>query len=210
MTITFTRNKPALIATAVLCFVAVAVAVVASGTLAATHKPVPRKHAVSVPSPRWPLSIFSRPATVRARSADAGKVSAPQGAVLANVGQVGGTTNELYAWHKTVKEDCLVDVEGGSEVTVACSPSAAAEAEGVSWAGIAPDGFAVAAMVPDGVSKIEVTAASGATSTVAVVHNVAIASVQGGAKEFRYTMPDGRLVSHAAAPGSLAAADEAH
>lgn len=187
----FAQNKSRLLAIAVGSLIAVAATAVASGALASTHGSAVHGHVVRGSAPRWPFSVFSHPARVRAHRADAGKVSAPQGAVLADVSQVGGVTNELYAWHKTPQEDCLVDVEGGSEITVACSPGAAAEAEGISWVG----NNSVVAMVPDGVPKVEVTGADGSTSTATVVNNVT-ADTQSNVKEFRYTMPNGTVVSH--------------
>jgi hypothetical protein len=114
---------------------------------------------------------------------------------------VDGVTDELYAWHRSPQEDCLVDVEGGSETTVACSPSSAAEAEGISWVGTnsaatgTPGGVGVVAMVPDGVAKVEVMGADGSTGTVEVVNNVADDTTQADVKEYRYTMPDGKVVS---------------
>ena len=99
-----------------------------------------------------------------------------------------------------------MDVEGGSEITTACSPSAAAEAEGISWVGtnsaatVTSNSVHVVAMVPDGVSKVEVTGVDGSTTGVEVTNNVAATS-GAGVKEFSYTMPDGDVVSHGA--GSL-------
>ncbi len=186
----FAQNKSRLLAIAVGSLIAVAATAVASGALASTHGSAVHGHVVRGSAPRWPFSVFSHTARVRAHRADAGKIAAPQGAVLADVSQVGGVPNELYAWHKTPQEDCLVDVEGGSEITVACSPDAAAEAEGISWVG----NNSVVAMVPDGVSKVEVTGADGSTSTATVVNNVT-ADAQSNVKEFRYTMPNGTVVS---------------
>ena len=199
------RNKRALLAI-VVGSVAVVGTAVASGAFAA-NGPAIHRHAVrhsAHSAPRWPFSIFSHPATVRARSAAIGKASAPQGAILAGVTHVDGVTDELYAWHKTPQEDCLVDVEGRSETTVACSPSYAAEAEGISWVGTnsaatgTPGGVGVVAMVPDGVAKVEVTGADGSTGTVEVVNNVADDTTQADVKEYRYTMPDGKVVAHKA------------
>jgi hypothetical protein len=75
-----------------------------------------------------------------------------------------------------------------------------AEAEGISWVGTnstaaAPDGVGVVAMVPNGVSKIEVTSANGSTSTVDVANNMADDTTQTNVKEYRYTMPDGKVVT---------------
>jgi hypothetical protein len=187
----FAQSKRRLLAIAVSSLIAVAATAVASGALAATHTPAVHGHLARRSAPRWPFSVFSRPARFRAHRADAGKVSAPQGGVLADVSQVAGVTNELYAWHKTPQEDCLVDVEGGSEITVACSPSAAAESEGISWVGT----NSVVAMVPDGVTKVEVTSTTGSISTAAVVNNVTDDATQSNVEEFRYTMPNGTVVS---------------
>lgn len=203
MVMRLTRNRLALLAIIVGSAAVVAGIAVAGGAFAANGPAVHRlagRRSVRV-APRWPLSIFSRPATIRARRADAGKVAAPQGAILAGVSHVDGVTDELYAWHKTPQEDCLVDVEGGSELTIACSPSSAAEAEGISWVGTnaaatgRPDGVGVVAMVPDGVTKVEVTGADGSTGAVEVVNNVADDTSQTNVKEYRYTMPDGEVVS---------------
>jgi hypothetical protein len=204
MVMRLTRNRLALLATIVGSLGAVAGAAVASGAFAA-NRPAVHRHTVrrsARSAPRWPFSIFSHPATVRSHSADVGKVSAPLGAILAGVSHVDGVTDELYAWHRAPQEDCLVDVEGGSETTVACSPSSAAEAEGISWVGTnsaatgTPGGVGVVAMVPDGVPKVEVTGADGSTGTVEVVNNVANDTTQADVKEYRYTMPDGKVVSH--------------
>lgn len=203
MAMRLTRNRRVLLAIVVGSVAAMAGVAVASGAFAvnrpAVHRHVVRRSAHS--APRWPFSIFSHPATDRAHSADVGKASAPQGAILAGVSHVDGVTDELYAWHKTPQEDCLVDVEGGSETTVACSPSSAAEAEGISWIGTnsaatgTPGGVGVVAMVPDGVTKIEVTGADGPRSTIEVTNNVADDTTQANVKEYRYTMPDGKIVS---------------
>ena len=172
----------------------------ASGAFAAGKPPVhkqPGRGSVQ----RWPISIFSHAATVRAHSANVNTASAPQGAIRAAVSEVDGVTHELYAWHKTPEQDCLVDVEVGGGVTVGCSPLAAAESEGLSWTGTASaalgasGGVGVVAMVPNGVSAIEVVAANGATNVVHVVNNVADYTGQTGVKEYRYTMPNGRVVS---------------
>lgn len=209
-----TRNRHVLLAVVVGSLAAVAGTVVASGALGANSRPVVRRHVVRGSAQRWPFAIFSHPAAVRGHSADVGKVSAPQGAVLADVTHVDGVTDELYAWHRTPQEDCLLDVEGGSEVTVACSPRAAAEAEGVAWVGTnaaatgTPGGVGVVAMVPDGVSKVEVTNADGAVTSVTVAHNMADDTAQANVKEYRYTMPDGRVVSHVGE--SLSAMDASH
>lgn len=203
MAMRLTRNRLALLTIIVGSVAAVAGIAVAGGAFAA-NGPAVHRHAGRRSArfaPRWPLSIFSHPATARARRANAGKVSAPQGAILAGVSHVAGVTDELYAWHKTPQEDCLVDVEGGSELTIACSPSSAAEAEGISWVGTnsaatgRPGGVGVVAMVPDGVAKVEVTGADGSTGVVEVVNNVADDTAQADVKEYRYTMPDGEVVS---------------
>lgn len=195
------RNTPVLLTIIVGSVAAAAGTAVSSGAFAANSRPAVHRHVVRGSAPRWPFSIFSHPAKARARSADVGKVSAPQGAILAGVSDVGGVTDELYAWHRTPQEDCLVDIEGGSEITIGCSPSSAAEAEGISWVGRnsaatgTPGGVGVVAMVPDGVSKVEVTGIDGSTAAVEVANNVA-ATTEAGVKEFRYTMPDGKVVSH--------------
>lgn len=180
---------------------AAAAVTVGSGAFAASGRQAVRRHVVRRSSPRWRFAVFSHPAGARARAAAGGKVSAPQGAILADVSDVAGVSNEYYAWHRAPQEDCLVDVEGGSEMTVACSPSYAAEAEGVAWVGTnsgatgTAGGVTVAAMVPDGVSQVEVTAGDGSTTAVTVTNNVAVAT-ETGVKAFRYTLPDGRVVSH--------------
>lgn len=196
-----TRNRLALLAIIVGSVAAVAGTAVASGAFAARGRAAHR-YAVTRSAPRWSFSIFSHPATVRAHRAGAGKASAPQGAILAGVSHVAGVTDELYAWHRTPQEDCLVDVEGGNETTIACSPSSAAEAEGISWVGTnstatgTPGGVGVVAMVPDGVAKVEVTGADGSTGTFSVVNNVADDTTQADVREYRYTLPDGKVVSH--------------
>lgn len=209
----FTRNRPALLAFVVGSVAAVAGISTAfvSGAFAANKSAVHR-HVLRSSTPRWHFSIFSHPATVRAHSSDVGTVSAPQGAILAGVSHVDGVTDELYAWHKTPQEDCLVDVEGGSETTIVCSPSSAAEAEGISLIGTnstatTPGGFGVVAMVPDGVSKLEVTGANGSTRTVEVKNNVADETTQTNVKEVHYTMPDGKVMARQGAQ-SLAHEDE--
>ena len=194
------RNRPVLLAIFAGSVAVAAGAAVSSGAFAANSRPAVHGHVVRGSAPRWPLSVFSHPAKARAHSADAGKVSAPPGAILADVSDVDGVTDELYAWHRTPQEDCLVDVEGGGEITIACSPSSAAEAEGISWVGVnsAPTassgGVGVVAMVPDGVSKVEVTGVDGSTTGVEVTNNVAVTN-EAGVKEFRYMMPDGQIVS---------------
>jgi hypothetical protein len=201
MTTWLMRNRSLLLAIVVGGIAAAAGAAVSSGAFAASRAAVHR-HVVRSAAPRWPFSIFSHPAMARAHSADVGKVSAPQGAILASVSDMDGVTDELYAWHRTPQEDCLVAVEGGRELTVACSPISAAEAEGISWVGAnsaatgTPGGVGVVvALVPDGVSKVEVTGVDGSTTDVEVANNVA-ATTEAGVKEFRYTMPDGKVVSH--------------
>jgi hypothetical protein len=203
MVMRLTRNKLALLAIIVGGAAAVAGTATVNGAFAAkgpaAHRNAVRRSARS--APRWPLSIFSHPATVRAHRADVGKASAPQGAILAGVSHVDGVADELYAWHRTPQEDCLVDVEGGSETTVACSPSYAAEAEGLSVVGTnsaatgTPGGVGVVAMVPDGVAKVEVTGADGSTDTVKVVNNVADDTTQADVQEYRYMLPDGKVVT---------------
>jgi hypothetical protein len=196
----FARHRFAPLAIAVSLTAAAGFAV-ANGALASTHRQAARRHVVRGQLGRWPFSIFSRPAPVHARLAGTGKVSAPEGGVFARASDVAGVTDELYAWHRTPQEDCLVDVEGGNESTIACSPSSVAEAEGLSWVGVVSprtgeSGSVVVAMVPDGVSKLEVRSASGATSTVAVVNNVADYVTQtSNLQEYRYTLPDGRVLT---------------
>lgn len=51
------------------------------------------------------------------------------------------------------------------------------------------------AMVPDGVSQVEVTGVSGSTSAVEVVNNVADDTTQANVVGLRYTMPDGKGVA---------------
>lgn len=211
------QNRPVLLAVIVGSVVAAAGAAVSTGAVAANRRSAIRGHVVrGSAAPTWPFSVFSHPAKARAHRADVGKVSAPQGAVLAGVSDMDGVANELYAWHKTPSEDCLVDVEGGSEVTTACSPSAAAEAEGISWVGTnsgatgatgAPGAVSVVVMVPDGVSRIEVTSSDGLTTGVNVTDDVA-AMTEVGIKEYRYTMPDGKVVTRKGE--SLSAEDEVH
>lgn len=84
-------------------------------------------------------------------------------------------------------------------MTTACSPSFAAEAEGISWAGAAGQAATasdvnVVAMVPDGVPTVQVTTAEGSTGTVDVVNNV-VAYAAASVKELRYTLPDGKVES---------------
>jgi hypothetical protein len=163
--------------------------IAASGAFAASHRQHTR-HAG--------FSVFSH-GLARAHKADAGSVAAPPGAVLADVINTDGVTNELYAWHRTPQEDCLVDVESGHEVTTACSPSTAAETEGVSFAGKPglSRGVNVAALVPNGVTTVRITENDGTTRTVAVVNNVmdyASSNMTG----FSYVMPNGSVVSHSA------------
>ena len=175
----------------------VAAAVVISGTALATGVLDPR-YPARPSSPRWPLSIFSHPPTARARRATAGGVSAPQGAIFADLSRADGVTNELYAWHRSPQEDCLVDVEAAREVSTACDPSWAAEAEGISWAGPATGSSGpvnVVAMVPDGVPTLEVTDGDGSKHTVDVVNNVADYSAA-SVTELRYTLPNGHVESH--------------
>jgi hypothetical protein len=163
--------------------------VAASGAFAASH----RQH-----TRHTGFSVFSH-GLARAHKADAGSVSAPQGAVLAGVINTDGVTNELYAWHRAPQEDCLVDVESGGEVTTACSPSSAAETEGVSFVGKPgiSSGVNVAALVPNGVTTVRITESDGSTRSVAVVNNVmdyASSNMTG----FSYVMPSGSVVSHSA------------
>lgn len=200
------RYRPVLLT--VVGSVAVAVGITVSSGARAANWPAVHKdskgassHVATSSTLRWPLSIFSHRAAARAHRADVGKVSAPQGAILASVSDVGGVTNELYAWHKTPQEDCLVDIEGGSEITMACSPSSAAEAEGISWVGTGStaagtsNSVHVVAMVPDGVAEVQVTGVDGSTTGVDVTNNVAATS-GADVKEFSYTMPDGDVISH--------------
>lgn len=173
-----------------------AAAVVLSGTALATGVLDPR-YPARPSSPRWPLSIFSHPPAARAHRATTSGASAPQGAIFAGLSQADGVTNELYAWHRSAQEDCLVDVEAVREVTTACDPSWAVEAEGIAWAG-PPTGSSapvnVVAMVPDGVPTVEVTDGDGSKHTVNVVNNVADYSAS-SVTELRYTLPNGHVES---------------
>ena len=94
--------------------------VVATGAFAASH--LRTRHTG--------FSVFSHH-LVRAHKADASSMSAPQGAVLADVITTGGVTNELYAWHRTPQEDCLVDIEAGRELDHSVLAEFAAETKGV-------------------------------------------------------------------------------
>jgi len=181
------RTKKAWFVRLALVAVAGVGAVVASGAIASGHSQHTRHTG---------FSVFSH-GLARAHRADAGSVSAPQGAVLAAVINTDGVTNELYAWHRTPQEDCLVDVEAGHESTTACSPSSAAEREGVAFAGkpSPASGVNVAALVPNGVTSVRITGSDGSTRSVAVVNNVmdyAASNVTG----FSYVMPGGAVVSH--------------
>lgn len=198
MTKRSTHNRVARLLIVGGSLVAVAGAVVATGAFGANSRPLHR-HAAGASAPRWNISVFSDRARAHARRAEVGAVSAPEGAVYAGVKQVDGVANELYAWHRSPGEDCLVDVEGGREMTTACSPSFAAEAEGISWAGAAGQAataseVSVVTLVPDGVPTVQVTGADGSTSTVEVTNNVA-AYAAASVKELRYTLPDGKVES---------------
>lgn len=187
----------------------VAAAVVLSGTALATGVLDPR-YPARPSSPRWPISILSHPPTAHARRATAGGVSAPQGAIFAALSRADGVTNELYAWHRSPREDCLVDVEAAREVTTACDPSWAAEAEGIAWAGPAtessgPGPVNVVAMVPDGVPTVEVTDGNGSKHAIGVVNNVVDYSAA-SVTELRYTLPNGHVESHKLS-GSIARLD---
>jgi hypothetical protein len=185
---TRTRTRVWLVRLALVASVGL-VGVVASGAFAAGHT----RHLV-----RTGFSVFSH-GLARAHKADAAGMSAPQGAVLADVIKADGITHELYAWHRTPQEVCLVDVEAGGGVTTACSPDSSAEAQGVSFIG-GPQGVDrvnVAALVPDGVTTVRITEGNGSTQDVAVVNNVteyAASDVTG----FSYSMPSGSVVSHSA------------
>lgn len=147
---------------------------------------------------RTGFSVFSH-GLARAHRAEVAGMSAPQGAVLADVVNADGVTHELYAWHRTPQEACLVDVEAGNGVTTACSPISSAEAQGVSFIG-GPQGVGrvnVAALVPDGVTTVQITEDDGSTQNVAVVNNVADYAA-GGVTGFSYSMPNGSVVSHTA------------
>lgn len=162
--------------------------IVAAGALAASHLRI--RHTG--------FSVFSHH-LVRAHKADAGSKSAPYGADLADVITTGRVTNELYAWHRTPQEDCLVDIEAGRESITACSPSSAAEKNGVAFVGRSENSSAtsVAALVPNGVAAVQITESNGSTRSVAVVNNVmdyAADNITG----FSYVMPNGAVVSHSA------------
>jgi hypothetical protein len=162
--------------------------VVATGAFAASH--LRTRHTG--------FSVFAHH-LVRAHKADASSTSAPPGAVLADVITTGGVTNELYAWHRTPQEDCLVDIEGSHESITACSPSSAAETKGVAFVGKSESSSAtnVAVLVPNGVKAVQITESNGSTRSVVVVNNVmdyAASDITG----FSYVMPSSAVVSHSA------------
>lgn len=173
-----------------------AAAVILSGTALATGV-LDHRDGARPSSPRWPLSVFAHRPSARARRASGGGVSAPEGAIFAALSRADGVTNELYAWHRSPHEDCLVDVEAAREVTTACDPSWAVEAEGISWAGPVAGSSGpvnVVAMVPDGVLTVEVADGDGSRHTVDVVNNVADYSAA-SVTELRYTLPNGSVES---------------
>lgn len=169
--------------------------VVATGAFAANGQRVHR-HVAGASAARWHLSIFSHHASSYAHSADVARASAPEGAIFAATSHADGETNELYAWRRAPQEDCLVTVEGDG-TSIGCSPASVVEAEGMSSAGPVSGTsgpIKVLAMVPDGVSTVEVVNGEGTANTVEVVNNVAdytTASV----KELRYALPNGTVES---------------
>jgi hypothetical protein len=176
------------------------VAAIALGGLAATGA-----FASHVRTRHTGFSVFAHH-LIRAHRADAGSASAPQGAVLANVVTTNGVTNELYAWHRTPQEVCLVDVEASLTSVTVCSPTASAESNGVSFAGKTENSSAtnVAALVPNGVKTVRVTDSNGAILSVAVVNNV-MDYASSNVTAFSFVMPSGAVVSHSAAPAAAPA-----
>lgn len=157
--------------------------------------------------PKVHFSIFSHPKTIRAHRAATSSVEPPSGAILAGVAQSNGAQNEIYAWHQTSQEDCLVIVEGGAAVTTACGRLSEAAENGVEVATKPAHGDpTITILLPDGVKSAIFTDSDG-SHLVDVVNNVAEYSAP-GLVSASYTMPNGTAkvtpvaLPHAPAPDS--------
>lgn len=116
----------------------------------------------------------------------------PSNAVLAE--SVGGTN--IYVFQRNSQaQTCVADEEGTAMAGGwACSPTKAAEREGVSLIHPKPDGTQrLILLVPNGVKTVSATNRNNTTVTVSVTNNVAV--IEGKLVAYHFVTPAGTDVS---------------
>jgi hypothetical protein len=151
------------------------------------------------------ISVFSHQPRGLARIATSGALNPPPGAILAAV--VGH--NEVYAWHHSSSEDCVMNLHVGGAGGAVCGQGSKVEEQGTvgifqegegATAPNSPATLRVVALVPNGVESVVFTDRDGSSQDVDVTNNVVeledinIASVS-------YTLPSG--ASHTTNVGAI-------
>jgi hypothetical protein len=192
-----------LAATAVRSIVGLVVVVMAvggglavSGALAASGHP--NQHQIRT---RSRLAVFAQSRATSAKAASAGP-GAPAGAVL---GLVAGSAR-LYAWQPTASEEssemrtadggsslCLVEVLAKVE-SIVCGAKSEIEERGIigiNLPSITAPNLGATALVPNGVTSVEITDSNGKAYSANVVNNL-VAVADPDLASVSYTLPDGQ------------------
>lgn len=181
-TIFETRVVRRAVAAVAVILAASAGSLLASGALASTAKQTQAKH-VRAGRKRSGLAVFSHALSWQgARTASAGGVQAPPGAVLAAV----SGKNAIYVWQPTASEEtqpmrtadngdstCMVEMLNGLE-SIACGPTTTIEDRGIigiKLPSMSTPTLGATALVPNGVTSVTVTDNNGSTHAVAVSDN---------------------------------------
>lgn len=136
------------------------------------------------------FAILNRPS---AKHSDARQqfLGIPSNAILAE--SVGGT-NIFVFQRNSQAQTCVADEEGARQGGWACSPTKAAEREGVSLIHPKHDGTQkLILLVPNGVKTVSVTSRNNTTVTVSVTNNVAV--TEGNLVAYHFVTPSGADVS---------------